>query len=58
MLVVIVYIYVFDKNCLYCCWVVSAPDNYFGNQYSTDENSMQPVPYWWKLNATSETEQK
>jgi len=24
-----------------CC---SAPDNYFANQYSTDENLAQPVP--------------
>ena len=23
---------------------ISTPDNYFANQYSTDENSAQPVP--------------
>jgi len=25
-------------------FIISAADNYFGNQYSTDENSAQPVP--------------
>ena len=33
--------------------IFSAPDNYFVNQYSTDENWTQPVPSVFSISTTS-----